>query len=122
MRSVRLLRVLLGIVGLYFVFSTTVFSATQAQALPRQASNESQLIQPGEVPAGLSSSDWAGIQAQLAASKYKPKPDKNGSGFGSSNPAHGWNIHFSADGTTTLKPRDSQAQGYHLGLKLSAIG
>lgn len=27
-----------------------------------------------------------------------------------------------ADGATTLRPRDGEAQAYHLGLKLSAVG
>jgi len=69
----------------------------------------------------LSSSAWASIQTQIAASKYLAYQHESG-GFVSSNPAHGWQIHYATDGTTTLSPRDRQAQAYQLGLTLSAVG
>ncbi|MEE9338386.1 MAG: FG-GAP repeat protein [Methylococcaceae bacterium] len=80
-----------------------------------------QQLNPGEAPDGLSVSDWGSIQAQIKAGKYKTYSGKNG-GFNSSNPANGWQIRYAADGTTTLSPRGHDAEDYHLGLKLSAIG
>ena len=78
-------------------------------------------VEPGEVPDGLSNGDWASIQAQVAAGKYRASKHQN-DGFVSSNPAHGWQIRYAADGTTTLRPRDHEAKAYYLGLKLSALG
>ena len=76
---------------------------------------------PGEIPSGLSASDWGSIQSQMQAGKYKTYTGSNSS-YHSSNPAHGWQIHYGADGTTTLTPRDRDAAAYHLSLILSAIG
>jgi hypothetical protein len=81
----------------------------------------SQRVEPGELPNGLSSSTWASIQSQIAAGKYLAFQHENG-GFVSSNPAHGWQIRYATDGTTTLRPRDRQAQAYQLGLTLCAVG
>ncbi len=78
-------------------------------------------LNPGEIPDGLSVRDWGSIQAQVKAGKYKAYPGDNGDYY-SSNPAHGWQIRYSADGTTTLNPRNRNATDYHLGLKLTAIG
>jgi hypothetical protein len=80
-----------------------------------------QRIEPGEAPDGLSNRDWASIQGQIAAAKYRAFQHEN-NGFVSSNPTHGWQIRYAADGTTTLKPRDRHAKAWHLGLKLSAVG
>ena len=80
-----------------------------------------QHVESGEVPNGLSSSAWASIQTQIAAGKYLAYQHESG-GFVSSNPAHGWQIRYATDGTTTLSPRDHQAQAYQLGLTLSAVG
>jgi hypothetical protein len=78
-------------------------------------------VEPDEVPDGLSNGDWASIQGQVAAAKYRANKHHN-DGFVSSNSAHGWQIHYAADGTTTLRPRDHEAKAYYLGLKLSALG
>ena len=95
---------------------------TQFQNIePTQTPRQNQRIDPGIAPAGLSSNDWVSIQTQIAAGEYRPYKHAN-DGFVSSNPAHGWRIHYSADGTTTLRPRDRHVQAYHLGLKLSAVG
>jgi hypothetical protein len=80
-----------------------------------------QHVESGELPNGLSSSAWASIQTQITAGKYLAFQHENG-GFVSSNPAHGWQIRYATDGTTTLSPRDRQAQAYQLGLTLSAVG
>ncbi len=80
-----------------------------------------QPLNPGEVPDGLSSTDWSSIQAQINTGKYKAYKSNNGS-YHSSNPAHGWQIRYGSDGTTMLSPRDRDTATYHLGLKLSAIG
>jgi hypothetical protein len=75
----------------------------------------------GEIPDGLSASDWSNIQAQVKAGKYNAYPDNKG-GYHSSNPTHGWQIRYAVDGTTTLSPRDRDAATYQLCLKLTAIG
>jgi hypothetical protein len=85
------------------------------------ATGFTQPANPGETPDGLSASDWDSIQTQIKAGKYKTYQSDN-DGYHSSNPAHGWKIHYGTDGTTTLSPRNRNAAIYHLGLKLSAIG
>ncbi|MEE9425594.1 MAG: FG-GAP repeat protein [Methylococcales bacterium] len=80
-----------------------------------------QPIKAGEIPDGLSASDWISIQSQMNAGRYKAYPDGNG-GYHSSNPAHGWQIDYAEDGTTTLSPRGRDTASYHLGLKLNAVG
>ncbi len=86
---------------------------------------QNQGVRSGQLPQGLTLSAWADIRAQITAGKYCAYKHKNG-GFISSNPAHGWHIHYAADGTTTLKPRNGDAQtdsqAYYLALKLSAAG
>jgi hypothetical protein len=76
---------------------------------------------PDKTTNGLSSSDWSSIKSQVKANKYKTYSENNGS-YHSSNPAHGWQIHYAVDGTTTLTPRNRNTSTYHLGLKLNAIG
>jgi hypothetical protein len=99
------------------LFCITVL--THVELLASTGLNQSLI--PNETPDGLSASDWNSIQAQVKAGKYKAYADHNG-GYRSSNPAHGWQIHYAEDGTTTLSPRDTGVTAYHLGLKLSAIG
>ena len=81
----------------------------------------SQPLNTNEIPGGLSASDWGSIQAQIKAGKYNAYPDNDG-GYHSSNPAHGWQIQYAENGTTSLNPRDRDTETYHLSLKLSAIG
>ena len=99
------------------LFCITLFAYAQ---LPVSVGFNQQL-NSGEIPDGLSASDWANIQVQFKAEKYKAYQDDNGS-YHSSNPAYGWQIHYAVDGTTTLSPRDREAAAYQLGLKLTAIG
>ncbi len=75
----------------------------------------------GTKPEGLSSADWAGIQAQIAARSYRAYPDAS-HGFVAANPSHGWRIHYAADGATTLSPRETGGKTYELGLKLLSVG
>jgi hypothetical protein len=86
-----------------------------------QTLNQSQSVKPGEAPYGLPKGAWTSIQTQIAAGRYNAHQHGNG-GFVSSNPAHGWQIRYATDGSTTLKPRDRQAQAYQIGLTLSAVG
>ncbi len=95
----------------------TVFT----HAKPSASVDLNQPLNPGEIPDGLSVSDWGSIQAHIKAGQYKAYPDNNG-GYLSSNPAHGWQIQYTENGTTTLNPRDRDTAAYHLSLKLSAIG
>ena len=80
-----------------------------------------QPLKAGKIPDGLSASDWGNIQSQMNAGRYKVYPDGN-DGYHSPNPAHGWQIGYGVDGTTTLSPRGRNAASYHLGLKLNAVG
>ncbi len=95
----------------------------QVQAATPITSLTGQKIHTGdvEIPSGLSASDWAIIRSQILADEYRHQPDQQ-HGYTSSNPAHGWNIHFAADGTTSLTPYNNTAKAYHLGMKLSAVG
>ena len=93
----------------------------QAQSDKPKPERPSQTMLVGETPQGISNSEWSGIQQQLKQAKYRPYSDKKG-GFHSSNPAHGWQIHYAANGTTTLTPRNKPAKPYHLSMKLNAIG
>ncbi len=97
------------------LFCITVFAHAK---LP---TGYNQAINPGEIPDGISTRDWGSIQAQVKAGKYKAYSDHNG-GYDSSNPAHGWQIGYGVDGTTTLSPRDRNTADYRLSFKLSAIG
>ncbi len=87
------------------------FSSTQAQRPQLQNIEPTQTpgwrLESGEVPNGLSNGDWTNIRAQITADRYRAQEHKN-DGFVSSNPAHGWQIRYAADGTTTLRPRDRQ--------------
>ncbi len=80
-----------------------------------------QSIKSGQVPEGISTDGWGSIQAQIKAGKYKTYVDEK-AGYHTSNPAHGWQIHYGAQGATTLSPRAQDAEAYHLGLTLKAIG
>ena len=104
---------------LLLISLTSIISLLPAQA--QQPLSQSQIINPGETPAGLSSTQWDSIQSQIATRRYHAYSHPGG-GYTSSNLAHGWQIRYAADGTTTLRPRDDKAQSYHLGIKLSAVG
>jgi len=79
----------------------------------------SQQILPGETPQGLSSTDWSSIQALIEARQYESRAGVDGS-ISSINPAHGWQIQYAADGSTTLRPRADD--NYSIALKLTALG
>jgi len=117
--------VVLCLLSVAVLTPTGALSAAQTQRPQLQTMEQTQplnqRIGPGEVPDGLSKGAWASIQGQIAAAKYRAYQHEN-DGFVSSNPAHGWRIHYAADGTTTLRPRDRQSKAYDLGLKLSAVG
>ena len=91
----------------------------QGQAI--QSEQPGQQIQSGKTPDGLSAADWASIQQQINFGKYRAYPNQAG-GYSSSNPAHGWQIHYTPAGTTMLTPHRTQSSAYHLGMTLSAIG
>jgi len=83
------------------------------------------LYASGGKPAGLTNGEWASIQAQIAARSYRAQPNKD-DGFVAFNSSHGWRIHYAADGTTMLTPRDApvqaRMQNYQLDLKLVSAG
>ena len=96
-------------------------SLLQAQVDKPEQEKLSQTIQSGEIPQGLSDSEWNSIQQQVKQAQYQPYSDKKG-GYRSANPAHDWQIHYATNGTTTLTPRNKPTKPYKLGMKLSAIG
>jgi hypothetical protein len=96
-----------------------VLGTRQSQVI--QSSQLGQQVQFVQTPDGLSAPEWANIQQQVSAGKYRAYPDSKG-GYNSSNPAHGWQIRYAPDGTTTLTSRDRKATAYHLGMTLNAIG
>lgn len=78
-------------------------------------------IHTGKIPDGVSEFEWNNIQSQIQANQYKAYGDQD-SGFKSSNPANGWHIDYSTDGTTTLSPyKKSTDHDYHISLRLNAI-
>ncbi len=105
----------------FFVLICLLCITVFAQAKLPVSVAENQQFRSGKTPEGLSTSNWESIQAQIKAGKYNTYPGKNG-GYHSSNPAHGWQISYSVDGTTKLSPREHNSTTYHLGLKLTAIG
>ncbi len=90
-------------------------------SLSQQSQVKSHQINPGETPEGLTGNEWGSIQTQISAGKYRAYKNDAG-GFVSANPAHGWQIRYAEDGTTTLIPRDHETTAYRLGFKLNAIG
>lgn len=105
------------IIILICLFCVSVF----AQAKSSDSVVPNQQLKPGQMPDGLSASHWGSIQSQIRTGKYKAYPDEKG-GFNSSNPAHGWQIRYGANGATTLSSHNRDLVDYRLGLKLNAIG
>ncbi len=88
---------------------------------PNQSYDLNRHVEPGEVPDGLSSRDWANIQTQFQESRYRAFKHEEG-GFTSANPAHNWQIHYRRNGSTTLMPLNQKAGAYQLEFKLKAVG
>jgi hypothetical protein len=101
--------------------ATAMVQAKTPETLTNQPIQNGESIQPGQTPDGISAPEWNSIQQQINAGKYRAYPDTTG-GYNSSNPAHGWQIRYSSNGTTTLSPHDQQTPSYHLGMTLKAIG
>jgi hypothetical protein len=91
----------------------------RAAATPHTSAGQSQPIEPGQTPDGLTTAEWESIQAQIASGKYRAYPDAAG-GYAAGNSAHGWQIAFGADGVTSLTPR--QDGDWQLGLQLTGYG
>lgn len=107
---------------IYFFSMTCLLSPVlQAKIDITETKKHHQTILQGETPKGLTSGEWDDIQQKLKLAKYRPYSDSKG-GYYSSNPAHGWKIHYDVDGTTTLTPSSTPAKPYKLGLKLTGIG
>jgi hypothetical protein len=95
-----------------------LFTYGQASA---QVAGKNQHIKQGETPAGIDTQSWASIQKQMEMSKYKAYPQTDG-GYASANLAHGLQIAYSKDGSTTLTPRDCNQADYKVGMRLQGIG
>ena len=89
-------------------------------AAPAPTGGQSQSIESGQTPEGLSGAEWDSIRAQIAAGKYRAYTGADG-GYVSSNPAHGWRIAYGADGRTALTPR-GQGGDWSWGLQLTGYG
>jgi quinoprotein glucose dehydrogenase len=83
------------------------------QLLDEPIQTPSQRVDPGEMPNGSSRGDWASIQGQLSAGKYRAYQLERGS-FVSSNPANGWQIHYAADGSASLIVIEDVESSYQL--------
>ena len=101
--------------------SSIIANPESTSQLPDPEPFTGQHLRASELPKGLSAGNWSGIQAQIAAGKYRAYAQPDG-GFASANPTHGWNIRYAADGTTTVQPRDPEAPSYQLGFRLEAFG
>ncbi len=67
-------------------------------------------------PAGLSTTDWAAIQAQLPTNTpYQARPVADG--WQAQNPAHGFRLHFARDGSTTVQSGPARIR-----LRLQGVG
>ncbi len=103
------------------LMATLLVQAKAPETMQNYLLQTGESTQPGQTPNGISTPEWFSIQQQINAGKYRAYANSAG-GYNSSNPAHGWQINYSNNGTTTLTPRDKQAPNYHLGMRLKAIG
>ena len=95
--------------------------STQTFAKHSPALKQSQKIYSGEIPGGLTQSEWSSIKTQITATKYRAYQDEQG-GYTSHNPSQGWQIRYRPDGLTVLTPFDTSTTNYRLGLKLNGVG
>ena len=84
------------------------------------SSAASQQLKSGQIPESLSSAKWQSIQAQIEQKKYQAYLTDIG-GYKSTNLAMGWQIDYGRDGTTTLKPKDKNAEPYHIAVRLNSV-
>lgn len=98
-----------------------IVSSIRSIQLPQNKSSKSHAQEADEIPMGISSVEWYSIQQQIYAGKYRAYPNALG-GYNSSNPAHGWQIRYDANGTTHLSPRNLTDSEYKISMKLAAIG
>ncbi len=101
--------------------ATVVIPVKALEAWQNQPIQNSELIQADQSPDGLSAPEWSSIHQQINAGKYRAYANASG-GYNSSNPAHGWQIRYNSNGTTSLTPLDKQMPSYQLGMTLKAIG
>lgn len=94
---------------------------SESPSWPVASRDRSQRVVPGEVPAGLSAAEWASIQGQIAAGRYRARPAEGG-GYRATNPAQGWQIGYGADGTTELRPHEGGGAPWAWGLRLTGYG
>ena len=85
MRCIRFAMVIrLLVLYVLLIISSLVSATTTGLKSPDPAN----LLNPIDLPEGVSAGDWKAIQAQMEAGKYWAYSDEAG-GFVSSNPAHG---------------------------------
>ena len=82
------------------------------RGVPAEA--QSQIVAPGELPAGLSSSEWNSIQGAIHADQYHWSTEGK-----TTNPAQGWDVRFDQNGML-VAPLDDD--NWQWGLKLTGYG
>lgn len=90
-------------------------TAAVASRVVNQTTN-SQIVAPNDVPAGLTSMEWGGIQSQIAAAEYEFA--QIGSGWTAPNRAQGWQTQFGSNGAQ-VSPADGS---WTWGLTLTGYG
>ncbi len=103
----------------FFLFNLVSCLILLTQLTVVNATVNSSHIQSGEIPQDLTASEWDNIQAQIAAKQYMGYSQLDGS-VKTSNISHKWRIHFQKNGTTTLRPKNSD--DYSITMKLTALG
>lgn len=112
-----LLPFLIGLLCIQFAF----FAAPLLLTPPFTPPTIGQPVALGTVPHGLTPDAWHTITEQIAAGPYGIYPTMEGR-YASANPAHGWQITYTADGRTRLTPRDPDAAPWEWGLRLAGYG
>ena len=104
----------------------TTLGPSPATALPTPSpSTPGQQVAPGQVPQGLSASQWSGIQAQMQSHQYRVSaaPQPLG-GYQAANTELGLTAHFGTDGATRIQVSGNAAAQHtdQVSLQLSGVG
>jgi hypothetical protein len=67
------------------------------------------------LPDGVTTEDWQHINQHIIASRYHPR--STAEGYVAENATQGWQVHFAADGKTTLKHT-----AFEIGMRLQTVG
>lgn len=73
----------------------------------------------GQVPAGITASEWSQIRDKVVERSYLAHEVRAGV-YGSVNPVHDWEVVWHPDGETVLSPRSGV--DYHIRVRLDSVG